>query len=101
MDFGSNFKSEVVRFCDQNDKNSSFFPQPPWSSDKKTGLAVSKIDRKSFSSFVLGSKNIKITKNDRVHDFCANEGENIPSNALAIIDPKLAHTDSNQPSKTP
>ena len=79
MDFGSNFKSEVVRFCDQNDKNSSFFPQPPWSSDKKTGLAVSKIDRKSFSSFVLGSKNIKITKNDRVHDFCANEGENIPS----------------------
>ena len=81
MDFGSNFKSEVVRFCDQNDKNSSFLPQPPWSSDKKTGLAVSKIDRKSFSSFVLGSKNIKITKNDRVHDFFTNEGENIPSNA--------------------
>ena len=46
MDFGSNFKSEVVRFCDKNDKNSSFLPQPPWSSDKKTGLAVSKIDRK-------------------------------------------------------
>ena len=42
-------------------------------------LAVPKMDQRSQISFVLGSNIIKIIKNDRVHRFCAHEGENIPS----------------------
>ena len=43
-------------------------------------LAVPKMDQKSQISLVLGSNIIKIIKNDRVHGFWAQEGENIPSN---------------------
>ena len=85
MDFWSNFKSEVNRFWAQNDQISAFLPQPTWSSDKKTWLAVPKMDRKSFSSFVLGSKNIKITKTDQVQEFWPHEGENIPSNDHTVL----------------
>ena len=42
-------------------------------------LAVPKMDQKSQISLVLGSNIIKIIKNDRVHGFWAQEGENIPS----------------------
>ena len=48
-------------------------------------LAVPKMDQKSQIFFVLGSNIMKIVKNDRVHGFWAQEGENIPSNASAMM----------------